>query len=185
MTLNQGLEYQSSSDSISCQFVNLQRIEETPCSSQNPKKEALSQPSIYILSGSNAMLAPPHPDLESDSTCNQRIPGTSSVTWYQLPGIVRDESDIERRQSAQEHTTTLHDSCDNREDEPAIPDLNNQTQNNIIVTKRVTFMLFVVTLVFFVTYAISSLMLFLLHGIVRYCFRDFVLINHVINPVDA
>ncbi len=176
---NLGLEYQGTSDGVSYQYVDLQRIMETPCCSQNPNKEGLSQPSNYVISGSNPILGPPDLERESDSSCDQQI--SSSTPWYQLPGTVNNERDTGRRQSPypKVHTTTLQDS---RKDEPTIPDLNNQNQNNFIITKRVTFMLFVVTL-FFVTYVISSMMLFLPNGIVRYCFRDFVLINHAINPV--
>ncbi len=193
--LNQATENQDknqgTSDGIHCQFVDLQFIEEeeeTPCSSQNPNNKRPFQPSIYIIPRSSPVLNPPQPERESVSSC-EHIPGALATTWYQLPGTVKDERDIKMRQSPlpKVQTTTLRDSCDSRKGEPVIPDLNNQNQNNPMVTSRVTLMLFVVTLVFCVTYVLSSMMLFLPRGAaggsVRQFFGNFLLINHAINPV--
>ena len=184
MFRNQALDDRGTSDGVSCEFVDLQVIEETHSSSQN--NEVPPHSSIYIVSGSNPISSPPQSERKSEFSHDQQIPGPSATTWYQLPGTVKDQSDIDRSSQSplpKVHNTTLHDSCDSQKDEPVIPDLNNQNENNGIITRRVTLMLFVVTLVFFVTHVIASMMLFLPHGIVRHFFRDFLLINHAINPV--
>ncbi len=169
------------SDVVGCEFVDLQLIEETP--SQLPNNAASSRSSMYMISGTNPMSGPLQSEQESVSSC--KYPGPSTSSLHQIPGLVMDERDNESQiPPTKMHSTIIApDSNDSRNNEPVIPVLNDQNQHNFMITSKVTCMLFTVTLVFFVTYVISSIVLFFPHGKVRQFFRESVLINHAINPV--
>ncbi len=196
---NQGV----SDDAVSCQFVDLQLIEEIPDSSQYSINTTSTRPSIYMISGASPILGPSQSESISSCECHfpgpsrHHLPGTvmdehdigklchhSGPSMHQLPCTAMDEHDVERQcQLPKVHSTTLQDG-DIGNDEPIIPVLNdNQYQLNFMITRRVTSMLFSVTLVFFVTYVVSCTTLFIPYGVVRRCFREFVLINYIINPV--
>ncbi len=166
-------------DVISCQFVDLQLIKETP--THLPKDAISSRLPIYMISRESPMpiSGPPQSGRESASSCEYNLPGPSTSSLYQIPGLVMDEHDTKMQIPPPiMHSTIIHDT---RNEEPVIPGLNNQY--HFMVTSRVTCMLLIVTLVFFVTYLISSMMLFFPYGLTRQFFREFILINHVINPV--
>ena len=131
------------------------------------------------VSGVSLIFQPSQP--ESISSCECHHPGPSTDP---LPCTVMDEHDIERQdQLPKVHSTTIQDG-NSGNDEPIIPVLNdNQYQHNFMITRRVTRMLFIVTLVFFVTYAISCSTLFISDKVIRRCVREIVLINYIINPV--
>ncbi len=174
------------SDTISSQFADLQLIEDT-CLSEIPNDAASSRPSVYMISGASPKSGPPQSGQETVSTCECHFPGPStSSCLHQIPGIVMEEHDNEKqiKLPARHNTVILPDSDDNRKEEPDIPALNNQYQQNFMIIRRVTRMLFITTLVFFVTYFVSSVVVLVFpYGLGRHICREFILINHVINPV--
>ncbi len=178
------------SECTSFQFVDLQLVEET----QSPLRQdaVSSQPSIYMISGASPIPRLPQSGQESGrqsvSSCEYHFPGPSPSSWHQIPGLV-DEFDNE----TQIPPPTIHntiivqpDSGLTKNDEPVVtPVLKNQYQHiDFMITRRVTLMLFIITLVFFVTYFVSSILVqFIPYGLGRHFCREFVMINHAINPV--
>ncbi len=150
--------------------------------SQFPHNPVSSRSCIYII-GASPIPRPHQSRHESASSCEYHLPGPSSSSVHQIPGLVMDEHDNDRQISPPKmHSTIIQPAFE--KDEPVIPVLNNQYQHNFMISRRVTCMLFTVTLVFFVTYLISSILaLFFAYGLVRQFCREFRLINHIINPV--
>ena len=171
-------------DVVSCHFVDLKFIEETQ--SQFPKDAASLPPSISMISGASHVSRPPQSGRESSASSYEcHLPGPSTSSLHQIPGVLMDGHDTERQIPAPiMHSTTIQaDSYASKNEEPATLVLNNQHQYNIMVSNRVTCMLFIVTLVYFGTYFITSIMLFFPYGLAIQVWREFLLINHVINPV--
>ncbi len=131
------------------------------------------------VSGISLIFEPSQP--ESISSCECQIPGPSTDP---IPCTVMDGHDIERQDQLPKVRSTTIQGGDSGNDEPVIPVLNdNQYRQNFMITRRVTSMLFIVTLVFFVTYVISCTTLFISDRVVKRCVREFALINYIINPV--
>ncbi len=172
-------DHQGVSDPVSSEFIELQLIEEVDITSSSlPNDTSSYHAPIYTISRAGPMIgSTPKPGRESVSSCERPLPGPLS----HLPGAVMDEHNERQIPLPTVHSTTLHDSSDNNHED--IPDLNNQYQEHLMLTNRVTRMLFIVTLVFFVTYVMASVLPLLSSRIARHFFRDFLLINHTINPV--
>ncbi len=167
------------SDVVICEFIDVQLREETP--SQFSNKPRSSQRSIYMISGVSPSSGSSQSEQESVSSCEYHLPGPSSSSVHQIPGLVMDEHDNESQipPPTMHNTIVQLDSGDSKTDGPIIPVLNNQYPHSY----RVTCMLFIVTLVFFVTYVTSPVMMLFPYGLARQFSREFVLINHIINPV--
>ncbi len=176
-------EYCHRASDVSCHFVDLQLVEEAP--SQFPNDSVSPQRSIYMISGPSPISGQPQSGRESVSSCECHLPGPSRRSClYQIPGLVTDEHDNEGQiPPPTMHSTIIQPDSGEGKDEPVLPVLNNQYQNNFVVTSKVTCMLFIVTLVFLVTYVVTSIMLLLPYGLASQFCREFILINHAINPV--
>ena len=147
---------------------------------QLPQDAVSSQRSVYMISGAS----PKQSDQESVSSCECHHPGPSTSSLHQIPGLLMIEHDEEIQIPPPIMHNTIMQPGETRQDEPVIPELGNHYRRNSLITRRVTSMLFMVTLVFFGTYFISSLLALIFRfGLVRQFCRDFVLINHAINPV--
>ncbi len=200
--------YRDVSDPVSFQFIDLEFTEEASSSNKLSNRTASPEPSLaacptasvpqrrselesHVLPSLTAYAAASGPrrqfELESDIlqlNCEDRIPEVSTAN--QLPGIVMDKHDDEMvipTAVPVVRNIILQDSTVGNPG-PVIPELNNQDHHTCMsIQGRVTLVLFIAPLVYFVTYGVLSLSLLSDNKTaITFC-RHFILVNHAINPV--
>ncbi len=165
------------------ELTDLQHIQsESSFSVQLPSTALSSRASPYVCttSISDLPMGQAQTGRDSISSCECHLPGPSISSLHQLPGLVMDQHNIEQTNPVPKmHSTMLED-----DNEIAIPVVAmNRHQQDFTTTKKVTFMLFIVTLVFFATVVITSAMMNFKNKEIRLFFQNFVLINYMINPI--
>ncbi len=111
-------------------------------------------------------------------------PEPSSSNWDHLPGAVEERNVT---LPVCNNTSTALDDTESIEPIAVIPDLNDQHQDMLYTSNKVTLMLFIATAVSIFTYGLAGLLLLIkslhvLNFLVDFLF-EFTMINHAINPI--